>query len=183
MDYKSVLKNLIKEKALKVSSKPIFKLSSGKMSTYYVDLKTITFDPQGGYIIGNLIFDMVKNKNPSAIGGLTLGADPISYSVAMISYLNNQPLNPFVIRKQPKGHGMWKQIEGNIKEGDRVFIVEDVITTATSALKAAHVAQKEGLKVLGIIAIMDREEGGKEKIEKEGFKFFSIFKISDFISS
>jgi len=106
MNYKSVLKNLIKEKALKVSSKPIFKLSSGKMSTYYVDLKTITFDPQGGYIIGNLIFDMVKNKNPSAIGGLTLGADPISYSVAMISYLNNQPLNPFVIRKQPKGHGM-----------------------------------------------------------------------------
>jgi len=182
MDYREKLKQLIKEKALKVSDKPIFKLSSGKMSTYYMDLRTITLDPEGGYIIGNLIFNMIKDKNVDAIGGLTLGADPISYATSLISYLNKKPIKPFVVRKEPKGHGTGKQIEGNIKEGDRVFIVEDVVTTAGSSLKAAKVAKNAGLNVLGIITIVDREEGGEENIKKEGFDFYPIFKVSEFLN-
>lgn len=182
MDYKENLKQLIKQKALKIADKPIFKLSSGKLSTYYLDLRTITLDPEGGYIIGNLIYEMVKDKNPDAVGGLTLGADPISYAVSIVSYLNKNPIKPFVVRKQPKGHGTGKQIEGNVKEGDRVFIVEDVITTASSSLKAAKVAKDAGLNILGIIAIVDREEGGEENIKNEGFDFYPIFKVSEFLN-
>ena len=182
MDYKERLKELIKERALKVSDKPIFKLSSGKLSTYYMDLRTITLDPEGGFIIGNLIFDMIKDKNPDGVGGLTLGADPISYATSMISYIKKQPIKPFVVRKEPKGHGTGKQIEGNIKPGERVFIVEDVVTTAGSSLKAAKVAKDFGLEILGIIAIVDREEGGEENIKKEGFDFYPVFKISEFLN-
>jgi len=181
LDYRERLKELIKERALKVADKPIFKLSSGKMSTYYMDLRTITLDPEGGYIIGNLIFEMIKEKNPDAVGGLTLGADPIAYATSMISYINKKPIKPFVVRKEPKGHGTGKQIEGNIEPGENVFIVEDVVTTAGSSLKAAKVAREFGLNVLGIIAIVDREEGGEENIKKEGFEFFPIFKISEFL--
>ena len=181
MDYREKLKEMIKKRALKVADKPIFKLSSGKMSTYYMDLRTITLDPEGGYIIGNLIFEMIKDKNPDAIGGLTLGADPISYATSMISYINKQPIKPFVVRKEPKGHGTGKQIEGNVQPGEKVFIVEDVVTTAGSSLKAAKVAKDFGLEILGIIAIVDREEGGEENIKKEGFEFFPIFKISEFL--
>ncbi len=181
MDYREKLKEMIRERALKVADKPVFKLSSGKMSTYYMDLRTITLDPEGGYIIGNLIFDMVKEKRPDAIGGLTLGADPISYATSLVSYLNKQPIKPFVVRKEPKGHGTGKQIEGNVKPGEKVFIVEDVVTTAGSSLKAAKVAKDFGLEILGIIAIVDREEGGEENIKKEGFEFFPVFKISEFL--
>jgi len=178
---KDKLKNLILEKALKVADKPIFKLSSGKLSNYYIDLRTITLEPEGGYIIGNLIFNMIMEKKPDGIGGLTLGADPIAYGTSFVSYLNKQPIKPFVVRKEPKGHGTGKQIEGNVKKGDKVIIVDDVITTGGSALKAAKVSQRSGLEVLEIISIVDREEGGRENIEREGFKFRPIFKISELL--
>jgi len=179
---KEELKKLILERALKVSDKPIFKLSSGKLSTYYLDLRTVTLDSQGGYIIGNVIFDMVKEKNPDAIGGLTLGADPISYATAIVSYIRNKPIKPFIVRKEPKKHGTGKQIEGNIKKGEKVFIVEDVVTTASSCLKAAKVAKESGLEVLGIIALVDREEGGAENIKKEGLEFYPVFRVSQLLN-
>ncbi len=175
------LRELIKERALKISDKPIFKLSSGQMSTYYMDLRTITLDPEGGYIIGNVVYKMIKDKNPDAVGGLTLGADPISYATSLVSYLQKNPIKPFVVRKEPKGHGTGKQIEGNVKPGEKVFIVEDVVTTAGSSLKAAKIAQEFGLEILGIIAIVDREEGGEQNIKNAGFEFFPIFKISEFL--
>jgi len=181
LDYRERLKQLIRERALKIADKPVFKLSSGKMSTYYMDLRTVTLDPEGGYIIGNLVFQMVKKYKPDAIGGLTLGADPISYATALISYIHRQPIKPFVVRKEPKGHGTGKQIEGNVQAGNRVFIVEDVVTTAGSSLKAAKIARQAGLEVLGIITIVDREEGGEKNIKNEGFEFYPIFKISEFL--
>ncbi|GAB6072253.1 orotate phosphoribosyltransferase [Venenivibrio stagnispumantis] len=181
MDYKKRLEELIRERALKVADEPIFKLSSGKMSNYYLDLRTITLDPEGGFVIGNIIFDMIKDKNPDAIGGLTLGADPIAYATSIISFIKNKPIKPFVVRKEPKGHGTGKQIEGNLKPGENVFIVEDVVTTAGSSLKAAKVVKEFGANILGIIAIVDREEGGEENIKKEGFNFYPIFKVSYFL--
>ena len=177
------LKKLILERALKVSDKPVFKLSSGKLSTYYIDLRTITLDPEGGYIIGNIIYEKIKNTEATAIGGLTLGADPIAYSPSLIAYLDKKRLKPFVVRKEPKKYGTGKQIEGNIKEGEKVFIVDDVITTGGSALKAVKVAKENGLKVLGVIAIVDREEGGADNIKKEGLEFYPIFKISELLNS
>lgn len=181
MDYKKRLEELIKEKALKVADQPIFKLSSGKMSNYYLDLRTITLDPEGGYIIGNLIYQMIKDKNVDAIGGLTLGADPIAYATSLISFINNNPIKPFVVRKEPKGHGTGKQIEGNVKPGENVFIVEDVVTTAGSSLKACKVAKDFGLNILGVIAIVDREEGGGENLKNEGFDLIPIFKVSQLL--
>lgn len=181
MDYRKRLEELIKERALKVADQPIFKLSSGKMSNYYLDLRTITLDPEGGYIIGNLIYQMIKDKNVDAIGGLTLGADPIAYATSLVSFINNNPIKPFVVRKEPKGHGTGKQIEGNVKPGENVFIVEDVVTTAGSSLKACKVAKDFGLNILGVIAIVDREEGGEENLRNEGFDLIPIFKVSQLL--
>lgn len=178
MDYRKRLEELIRERALKVADEPIFKLSSGKMSNYYVDLRTITLDPEGGYVIGNVIYNIVKDKNPDAVGGLTLGADPIAYATSLISYINKNPIKPFVVRKEPKGHGTGKQIEGNVKPGDKVYILEDVVTTAGSSLKAVKVARDFGLEVMGVITLVDREEGGEENIKKEGLELISIFKVS-----
>ena len=178
---KERLKNLIKERSLKVAEEPIFKLSSGRLSKYYIDLKQITFDPESLYTLGRVMYESIKDLRPDGVGGLTLGADPIAYSVAMISYLEGSPIKPFVVRKEPKAHGTGRQIEGLLKAGDRVVVFEDVITTGASALKAVQACQKEGYQVLCVYAVVDRDECGRENLEKEGLKVFSLFKISDLL--
>ncbi len=175
------LKELILERSLKVAEEAIFKLSSGKMSRYYVDLKQITFDPEGAYLVGKLMYDLVKDFNPDGVGGLTLGADPIAYAVSFVSYSEGNPIKPFVVRKEPKGHGMGRQIEGLLAEGSRVAVVEDVVTTAGSSLKAVRACREAGFEVLGVFTIVDREEGGKENVEREGLKLYSLFKLSELL--
>ncbi len=175
------LKRLIKERSLKVSEEPVFKLSSGKLSRYYVDLKQITFDPEGAYLVGKLMYELVREFNPDGVGGLTLGADPIAYAVSFVSYMDGNPINPFVVRKEPKGHGMGRQIEGLLKEGSRVAVVEDVVTTAASSLKAVRACRDAGLDVIGVFTIVDREEGGRENVEKEGLVLYSLFKLSELL--
>lgn len=184
MDFmleKDKLKELIKERSLKVADEPIFKLSSGKLSRYYIDLKQITFDPKGNYLIGKVMYELVKEFNPDACGGLTLGADPIAYGIAFVSLMNGNPIKPFVVRKEPKGHGMKRQIEGLINPGEKVAVLDDVITTGSSALKAVKACKDFGLEILGVFAVVDREEGGRENIEKEGIPFHSVFKISEIL--
>ena len=175
------LKILIKERSLKISEEPIFKLSSGRFSPYYLDLKQITFLPEGMYLVGKLMYEMIKPFSPSAVGGLTLGADPISYSIAFVSLLDNNPLKPFVVRKEKKEHGTGKRIEGVLKKGERVAVVEDVVTTGSSSLKAVKACKEEGLEVIGVFAIVDREEGGKENIEKEGLKLYSLLTLKELL--
>jgi len=182
-NFRERLYQLIKERSLKVADKPIFKLSSGKLSPYYLDLKRVTLDPEGGYLIGNLMFKMVKPFGISALGGLTLGADPIAYATALISYQKEEPIKPFVVRKEPKGHGTKRQIEGNVEPGERVVVVEDVVTTAASSLKAVKACREYGLKVVAVCAIVDRNEGGRENLAKEGLKLYSLFTIEDFLKS
>ena len=173
------LRRMIAERSLKVSEEPVFKLSSGKLSRYYVDLKQVTFDPEGAYLVGRVMFDLVREFGPDGVGGLTLGADPIAYAVAFVSLQEGEPVKPFVVRKEPKGHGMGRQIEGLLKEGDRVAVLEDVVTTGGSSLKAVRACREAGLEVIGVFAVVDREEGGKENIEGEGVIFRSVFRISD----
>src|SRR4030066_1548251 len=127
---------LVLEKAFKYSEEPVFKLVSGRMSNYYFNCKAVTLNPEGMYLVGNLIFDLIKDMDIKGIGGLTLGADPIAYAVAYTSYLKGKlgiesyrPIESFVVRKTPKPHGLMQWIEGNVKKGDRVVIVDDVITT------------------------------------------------------
>lgn len=175
------LKDLIRERSLKISEDPVFKLSSGKISRYYVDLKQITFDPEAAYLVGKLMYALVRKFNPDGVGGLTLGADPIAYAVSFVSYMDGRPINPFVVRKEPKGHGTGRQVEGLLKRGDRVAVVEDVVTTAASSLKAVKACREAGLEVIGIFTVVDREEGGKENVEKEGLSLHSIFKLSELL--
>jgi orotate phosphoribosyltransferase len=171
---KNRLIELIIEKAFKYSEEPIFRLVSGRMSNYYFNCKAVTLHPEGAYLIGNIIFDLMKDLQVKGIGGLTLGADPIAYAVAYTSYLKGKPIEAFVVRKTSKSHGTMQWIEGNIKKGDRVVIVDDVITTGKSTIEAITRAKEAGLEILKVIALIDRQEGGREAVEELGFKLDSV---------
>ncbi len=171
---KNRLIELIIEKAFKYSEEPVFKLVSGRMSNYYFNCKAVTFHPEGMHIIGNIIFDLIKDLNIKGIGGLTLGADPIADAVAYTSYLRGKPIEAFVVRKTPKSHGTMQWIEGNITKGDRVVIVDDVITTGKSTIEAITRSKETGLEIVKVIALIDRQEGGYEAVEELGYKLYSI---------
>jgi orotate phosphoribosyltransferase len=169
------LKDLVIEKAFRYSETPSFKLVSGKMSNYYFNCKAVTLHPEGMYLTGNILFDFIKDSDINGIGGLTLGADPIACAVAYTSYAKGAPVEAFVVRKTPKSHGTMQWIEGNIVQGDRVAIVDDVITTGKSTIEAVVRAQEAGLKIVKVISLIDRQEGGREAIEALGFPFAAIF--------
>lgn len=174
---KKRLLELIIEKAFKYSEEPVFKLVSGRMSNYYFNCKTVALYPEGMYLLGNLIFERIKDLNIKGIGGLTLGADPIAYAVAYTSHLKGKAVEAFVVRKTPKSHGIrpgeqW--IEGNVQKGDRVVIVDDVITTGKSTIEAITRALEGGLEIVKVIVLIDRQEGGKEAIEALGYKVESV---------
>jgi orotate phosphoribosyltransferase len=161
---KDRLIRLIYERAFKYSEEPIFKLVSGRMSNYYFNCKMVTLNPEGMYLIGNIVFDMIKDMKVKGIGGLTLGADPIADAVAYTSYLKEKPIEAFVVRKSAKSHGTMQWIEGDVKAGDRVVIVDDVITTGKSTIEAITRAREAGLEIVKAIALVDRQEGGYENI-------------------
>jgi len=148
---KDRLIELIIEKAFKYSEEPVFKLVSGRMSNYYFNCKAVTLHPEGMYLIGNLVFDLMRDLDVKGIGGLTLGADPIAYAVAYTSYLKEKPIESFVVRKTPKSHGIrpgGQWIEGNMTIGDKAVIVDDVITTGSTLESCVNELLKtEGVKV------------------------------------
>ena len=165
---------LLSQKAFIYSETPIFRLSSGKLSNYYINCKPVTMSPEGLYIVGNILFSIVENWDITAAGGLTLGADPLAYALSYTSFIKGKPIKTFVVRKEPKEHGTKSWIEGDVTEGEKVAILEDVITTGNSTFKAIKAALYHKLKIEGVIALVNREEGGKERIEKEGFKVISV---------
>jgi orotate phosphoribosyltransferase len=173
---KERLIELIIEKAFKYSKEPVFKLVSGRMSNYYFNCNAVTLHPEGMYIIGNLILDLIKDTDVKGVGGLTLGADPIAYAVAYTSFLKKKPIEAFVVRKTAKSHGTMQWIEGNVNKGDRVVIVDDVITTGKSTIEAINRSREEGLEIVKVIALIDRQEGGREAVEASGYKLDSIIK-------
>jgi orotate phosphoribosyltransferase len=153
-------------------------LASGRASDFYFDGKQTTLHPEGGYLTGKLFFESIRDvEGVEGVGGLTLGADPIATATSMVSFLEGKPIPGFIIRKEPKGHGTGAWLEGrkNLKPGARVVIVEDVVTSGGSSIKAIKRAEEEGLVVLGVVTLVDREEGGRENIEKEGYWMKSIF--------
>jgi len=176
-EIKKRLLKLIKEKALFYHS---VKLSSGKESNYYIDAKQVTLSGEGAYLVARAILDLIKDDNVEAIGGPTIGADPIVGAVIYLSYLNESPLQGFIVRKDPKKHGMQRYIEGPpLKKGSRVVIIDDVITTGESTLRAARAVEEIGCKVIRIIALVDRLEGGGQLLEQHGFKLTPIFTKDD----
>ncbi len=171
---KDRLTELILQKAFRYSKEPTFRLVSGRMSNYYFNCKAVTLHPEGMYLIGNIIFAMIEGLSVKGIGGLTLGADPIADAVAYASYVKGKPIEAFVVRKSAKSHGTMQWIEGNIEKGDRVVIVDDVITTGKSTIEAIGRAREAGLEIVRVIALVDRQEGGRENIEALGFKVDAV---------
>jgi orotate phosphoribosyltransferase len=176
---KKRLIELIIERAFKYNKEPIFKLVSGRMSNYYFNCKAVTLHPEGMYLIGNLIFEMIKDLNVKGIGGLTLGADPVAYAVSYTSFLKGKPIEAFVVRKSAKSHGTMQWIEGDVKTGDRVVILDDVITTGKSTIEAITRAKEVGLEIVKVICLVDRQEGGRENIEAAGYKVESLILRDD----
>ena len=146
-----------------------FTLASGRQSTLYVDARLTSMSPDGLALIGPLGLATIDDAGwtPDAVGGLTLGADPVSYAIAYASALADRPVRAFTVRKEAKAHGTGRLIEGPFHSGDRVVVVEDVITTGGSALRAVAAIREAGGTVLGVLALVDRQEGGREAIEAE----------------
>lgn len=158
------------------------KLSSGKISNYYVDVRKVSLNPEGIYLISHLIFKLIKNDKINAIGGPTLGADPIVSGVSFLAYKNKKKLKGFLIRKNPKKHGRQKLIEGQeLKKGDKVILFDDVATSGSSIIRSIEVLRKEKIKVLKAVTVIDREEGAKENLAKFNCPLESLFTKSDFL--
>ena len=155
-----------------------FVLSSGQHSSYYMDSKMTTLSPEGAYLVGKEVFDILKNTGIVAVGGPTIGADPIVAAVALISFMEGLPMPAFMVRKESKEHGTQKFIEGclpcNKDGGSRVAIVEDVITTGASTLHTIRNVEAQGYKVVKVAALIDRNQGGSDKLREEGYDFSAI---------
>jgi orotate phosphoribosyltransferase len=155
-------------------------LASGRQSDFYIDMKNTLLHPKGIWLASQIIAEKIKvrreTQNIKGIGGLTMGADPISTGVSLVTHDWNQPLYSFYIRKEPKGHGTQQWLEGmkNFRTGDNVVIVEDVVTTGGSTLKSVERARLAGLEVIGVISTVDREEGGAENIVRENLWFEAV---------
>lgn len=160
-------------------------LASGRESDFYIDCKRTALTAEGHVLIGRLLFDRVRRIRPlvRAVGGLTLGADPLASAIALTSFLEGEPVDSFIVRKEPKGHGTGQWIEGRrtIPDGSRVAVLEDVVTTGGSALKAIERCRAERLEVVGCFALVDRLEGGREAIEAQGVPLEALYTRKDFI--
>jgi len=177
-ELKSKLFDLLNQEALKRGK---FLLSSGKESNYYLDGRIITLDPQGAYLVASIILDMLKDEVLDAIGGPTLGADPIVGALAALSYVYEQPIKTFIVRKQAKEHGTLQQVEGPaLRHGNRVILIDDVATSGKAILEAKQALDKIGVVVRKAIVIVDRNQGAIDNLAKVGVKLESIFKIADF---
>jgi orotate phosphoribosyltransferase len=195
---KQALIALVRQKALKFGQ---FTLASGKKATYYLDGKQVTLDPAGALLVAEGLLDLIKGQEmpengglsqfshsengtvpfgASAVGGMSIGADPITAAVVVMSAVRKTPLVGFMVRKESKGHGTNQFIEGPVKPGDTAVIVEDVVTTGGSSLQAIERAEAFGLKIAGVLAIIDRMEGGAEAFTRRGYKFASLLSIRDF---
>ena len=160
-------------------------LASGRESDFYIDCKRTALTAEGHVLVGRLLFDRVRKVRPlvRGVGGLTLGADPIASAIALTSFLQGEPVDSFIVRKEPKGHGTGQWIEGRktIPDGSRVVVIEDVVTTGGSALKAIERCRAEKLEPVACVALVDRLEGGREAIEAQGVPLDPLFTRKDFI--
>jgi orotate phosphoribosyltransferase len=171
------LRRLLLERSVQRGS---FVLASGRRSLFYIDCRPATMSAEGMVLIGRMAWDVIRRVGwrPAGVGGLTMGADPVSYAIAAASFGSDAPVNAFSVRKEGKDHGTGRVIEGNFKPGDDVVIVEDVITSGASARRAAEAVEGAGGKVLGIVAVVDREEGGKDALEAGGRKVLALTTVT-----
>lgn len=162
-----------------------FVLASGRRSTFYIDARRTTMSGLGQLLIGRegLAALDARGWRPDAVGGLTLGADPVSYAIAHAATAAGRELDAFTVRKEPKGHGAGRRVEGPIRAGARVVVAEDVVTTGGSALRAIEALTAFGASILGVVAVVDREEGGREAIEDAGFELAALYRVSELLQA
>lgn len=179
MYNKEELKKIILERSLKFGE---FILASGKKASYYLDGKQTTLDAKGLTLVGEGILELLQADGalPDAVGGMSIGADPITAAILTVAGMKGLELRGFLVRKESKGHGTNKFVEGPVKAGDKVVVVEDVVTTGGSSLKAIERLEEAGIKVEGVIAIVDRMEGGAEAFRSRGYTLRSLLTIKDF---
>ena len=180
MNKKRELLKLLKKDAY---LKKRVKLASGRISNFYIDVRKVSLNPKGVYLISQLIFALLKDKRVNAIGGPTLGADPIVGGVCYLAYENKKKLKGFLIRKSPKKHGRQKLIEGQVlTSGDRAIIIDDVATSGSSLIKAIEVLKNKKIKLVAALTVVDREEGAKEALAQYKCPLISLFTKSDFVN-
>jgi orotate phosphoribosyltransferase len=173
---KQTLIKLVKETALEFGE---FTLASGRKASYYLDCRRLTLDARGANLVGEGILELLQGRLPQTIGGMAIGADPITGAVITLAGQKGLSLKGFIVRKEAKEHGKGRSVEGPIEPGETAIIVEDTITTAGSALKAAERAEEFGLKVLGIVGIVDRLEGGAAAAAARGYKLETLLTVRD----
>lgn len=181
MDPRTRLLDLL---ATRSARRGTFTLASGRQSDLYIDCRPTTMYPEGLAAIGPLGLHAIGERgwHPDSIGGLTLGADPVSYAIAYASQLAGMPVRAFTVRKEAKTHGTGKVIEGAFEANDRVVVVEDVITTGGSALRAVEAVRAAGGTVVGVLAVVDREEGGREAIQAAGLEVEALVLASEIVA-
>ena len=178
MEERERLLELVRTRALRVGK---ITLSSGKVSDYYVDAREVVLDPEGAYLTGKLILDMIDRK-AVAVAGMTLGADPIVTAISVVGHLEGRKLSALIIRKEPKKHGTQKFVEGPaLPEGSRVAVVDDVVTTGSSLVKSIERLRAEGYEPIQVVAILDRQEGGSQRLKAAGYDLESIFTREDLL--
>ncbi|MBF0390634.1 MAG: orotate phosphoribosyltransferase [Desulfamplus sp.] len=196
---KKRLIELLCTRSFKYSKEPIFKLASGAMSQFYVNCKPVTLDPEGMYLVGHLMFEAIKDSGCTGVGGLTFGADPIAVATSFASYVATKPfkaenssqsgdlknrvgIKAFSIRKEQKDHGVIQWVEGAMSAGEKVVIIDDVVTTGGSTIKAVERARLQGLDVIQVVTLVDRQEGGVENIRLYVDKVSSIVTRDDLMA-
>jgi orotate phosphoribosyltransferase len=174
MDHRERLKELLVERSVRVGD---FTLASGARSSYYVDARRTTMCAEGQVLVGHVGFDVIVHSglDPTHVGGLTMGADPVSYAIAHRSWLAGRPMDGFSVRKKAKDHGTGQRIEGGLPEGARCLVIEDSMTSGASAMAAVSVVREHGAQVIGVLTVVDREEGGRALLEENGLLLLSLY--------
>ncbi len=174
---RAALMDLIRQLALAVGD---FTLASGKKSKYYLDCRKVTLDSAGANLIADGMLELLGDNLPDAVGGMAIGADPITAAIITVAGRSGKKLRGFIVRKEAKQHGTGREVEGPVQPGDEVVVVEDVVTTGGSSLAAIDKAEAAGLKVRGVLAIIDRLEGGRETLAARGYSLQTLLTIRDF---
>jgi orotate phosphoribosyltransferase len=178
MDETAKLKRILIDRSVKTGH---FVLASGQSSSVYIDARLTTMHPDGMLVIGSLSLQVIEQKRwqVDSVGGLTIGADPVAFAISYTSAMTSRPLRAFTVRKQAKMHGTGNLIEGPFQSDDNVLIVEDVITTGKSALQAIDAVRNRGSNVIGVLAVVDRMQGGVETITRAGVEVTCLTSIDD----
>ncbi len=172
------LRELLAERSVKFGD---FVLASGRRSNYYIDARLTTMSGEGQVLVGDVGWNAIVDAewHPEFVGGMTLGADPVAYAIASHATRSGRTLNAFTVRKRPKGHGTAGRIEGGLPSGARVVVVDDTVTSGASLIEVARIVVEHGAIVVGVLALVDRDEGGRQRLASAGYRLRAIFAASD----